>query len=69
MSTSGTHSPAAVVRSLRHYRTWERRMLAAPADHETRAGFETSGHSLRALMGTRCAREAADAAEHYLRQL
>jgi hypothetical protein len=58
---------AEVARQLRLYRAWERRTLAAPADHGIRHAFEESGRELRALMGRRCAREAADAAERYLR--
>ena len=58
---------AEVARQLRRYRAWERVMLAAPADRAVRATFEDSGHTLCALMGKRCAREAADAAERYLR--
>ncbi len=42
-------------------------MLAAPADHTVRATFEDAGYTLCVLMGKRCAREAADAAERYLR--
>lgn len=55
-----------VVRQLRRYRVWERLMLAAPGDRAMRAGFEESGATLCALMGTRCAREAAEAAERHL---
>ncbi|MDL5199378.1 DUF5133 domain-containing protein [Streptomyces sp. ALI-76-A] len=58
---------AEVARHLRRYRAWERMMLAAPADRRIRSTFEDSGHTLCALMGKRCAREAADAAERYLR--
>ncbi|MCT9084596.1 DUF5133 domain-containing protein [Streptomyces fulvoviolaceus] len=58
---------AEVARQLRRYRTWERLMLAAPSDRSARAAFEDSGYTLCVLMGKRCAREAADAAEHYLR--
>ncbi len=58
---------AEVARQLRRYRAWERRMLAAPADRRIRATFEDSGYTLCVLMGKRCAREAADAAERYLR--
>jgi hypothetical protein len=58
---------AEVARQLRRYRAWERRMLAAPADRRARATFEDSGYTLCVLMGKRCAREAADAAERYLR--
>ncbi|MET9255615.1 DUF5133 domain-containing protein [Streptomyces sp. NPDC048182] len=56
-----------VARQLRHYRAWERSMLASPADVAVRATFEDSGYTLCVLMGKRCAREAADAAERYLR--
>jgi len=42
-------------------------MLAAPADLTVRATFEDTGYTLCVLMGKRCAREAADAAERYLR--
>jgi len=56
-----------VARHLRRYRAWERRMLAAPADRRIRSTFEDSGYTLCVLMGKRCAREAADAAERYLR--
>ncbi|KOT95495.1 MULTISPECIES: DUF5133 domain-containing protein [Streptomyces] len=56
-----------VARKLRHYRAWERSMLASPADVTVRATFEDSGYTLCVLMGKRCAREAADAAERYLR--
>ncbi|MER6807404.1 MULTISPECIES: DUF5133 domain-containing protein [Streptomyces] len=58
---------AEVARQLRRYRAWERAMLAAPADRTVRATFEDSGYTLCVLMGKRCAREAADAAERYLR--
>ena len=58
---------AEVARQLRRYRAWERMMLASPADHAMRATFEDSGYTLCVLMGKRCAREAADAAERYLR--
>ncbi|MDT0609351.1 DUF5133 domain-containing protein [Streptomyces lancefieldiae] len=56
-----------VARQLRHYRAWERSMLASPTDVGVRATFEDSGYTLCVLMGKRCAREAADAAERYLR--
>ena len=56
-----------VARQLRRYRAWERMMLATPADRAVRATFEDSGYTLCVLMGKRCAREAADAAERYLR--
>ncbi|MCD7445542.1 DUF5133 domain-containing protein [Streptomyces lincolnensis] len=58
---------AEVARQLRRYRAWERMMLAAPTDHRIRATFEDSGYTLCVLMGKRCAREAANAAERYLR--
>ncbi|MEU6810057.1 DUF5133 domain-containing protein [Streptomyces sp. NPDC046831] len=56
-----------VARYLRRYRTWERAMLKSPDDRTVRATFEDSGYTLCVLMGKRCAREAADAAERYLR--
>ncbi|TXS46676.1 DUF5133 domain-containing protein [Streptomyces sp. uw30] len=58
---------AEVARQLRRYRAWERAMLAAPADLTVRTAFEDHGYTLCVLMGKRCAREAADAAERYLR--
>ncbi|MFE1314048.1 DUF5133 domain-containing protein [Streptomyces sp. NPDC058755] len=58
---------AEVARQLRRYRAWERVMLAKPHDRTVRATFEDSGYTLCVLMGKRCAREAADAAERYLR--
>lgn len=58
---------AEVARHLRQYRAWERAMLASPADRTVRATFEDSGYTLCVLMGKRCAREAADAAERFLR--
>lgn len=58
---------AEVARQLLRYRAWERAMLAAPSDHAVRATFEDSGYTLCVLMGKRCAREAAEAAERYLR--
>ncbi|MCH0564253.1 MULTISPECIES: DUF5133 domain-containing protein [unclassified Streptomyces] len=58
---------AEVSRHLQRYRAWERAMLAAPANRSVRATFEDSGYTLCVLMGKRCAREAADAAENYLR--
>jgi hypothetical protein len=56
-----------VARHLRRYRTWERAMLASPTDRAARDNFEDSGYTLCVLMGKRCAREAAEAAERYLR--
>ncbi|MFC9843636.1 DUF5133 domain-containing protein [Streptomyces sp. NPDC060223] len=58
---------AEVARHLERYRAWERLLLAAPADHTVRGNFENTGYTLCVLMGKRCAREAADAAEHYVR--
>lgn len=58
---------AEVARQLRRYRAWERVMLASPTDRAVRATFEDSGYTLCVLMGKRCAREAADAAERFLR--
>ncbi|WP_329142306.1 DUF5133 domain-containing protein [Streptomyces sp. NBC_00670] len=62
-----TPARAEVARHLERYREWERRMLAAPDDPEVRAGFEGMGQTLCTLMGKRCAREAAQAAERLLR--
>ncbi|MFF6999688.1 DUF5133 domain-containing protein [Streptomyces sp. NPDC008313] len=56
-----------VARHLERYRAWERLMLAAPTDHAVRGKFENTAYTLCVLMGKRCAREAADAAERYLR--
>lgn len=42
-------------------------MLASPADRTVRATFEDAGYTLCVLLGKRCAREAAEAAERYLR--
>ena len=58
---------AEVARQLRRYRVWERVMLASPGDRTARATFEDSGYTLCVLMGKRCAREASEAAERYLR--
>ncbi|MER6089622.1 DUF5133 domain-containing protein [Streptomyces bluensis] len=58
---------AEVARHLERYRAWERVMLAAPADRTARGNFEDAGYTLCVLMGKRCAREAVDAAELYLR--
>jgi len=57
---------AEVARHLERYRAWERLMLAAPDNHAVRGNFENTGYTLCVLMGKRCAREAADAAERYL---
>ncbi|KPI12335.1 hypothetical protein OK074_8945 [Actinobacteria bacterium OK074] len=56
-----------VARHLERYRAWERRMLAAPDDSSVRGTFENTGYTLCVLMGKRCAREAAEAAECFLR--
>jgi hypothetical protein len=58
---------AEVARHLEQYRAWERLLLVAPADHVVRGNFENSGYTLCVRMGKRCAREAVDAAEQYLR--
>ena len=58
---------AEVARQLRRYRAWERVMLASPGDRTVRATFEDSGYTLCVLMGERCAREAAQSAERFLR--
>ena len=58
---------AEVARHLRQYRAWERATLASPADRAVRAAFEDAGYTLCVLMGKRCAREAAEAAERFLR--
>ncbi|MFG2500639.1 DUF5133 domain-containing protein [Streptomyces sp. NPDC048441] len=58
---------AEVARHLRHYRAWERLLLAHPADHTVRMRFEDTAYTLCVLMGECKARAAADAAEHYLR--
>ncbi|MFF1453837.1 DUF5133 domain-containing protein [Streptomyces sp. NPDC058274] len=57
---------AEVARHLERYRAWERLLLAAPADGAVRGKFENTAYTLCVLMGERCAREAADAAERYL---
>ncbi|MGW1162382.1 DUF5133 domain-containing protein [Streptomyces sp. NPDC002519] len=57
---------AEVARHLEQYRAWERLMLAFPDNRAVRGNFEDTGHTLCALMGKRCAREAVDAAEQYL---
>lgn len=62
-----TPARAEVARHLERYREWERRMLVAPDDLEVRAGFEGTAQNLCTLMGKRCAREAAQAAERLLR--
>ncbi|MEW2404051.1 DUF5133 domain-containing protein [Streptomyces sp. NPDC046862] len=58
---------AEVARHLERYRAWERVMLATPTDRTARGNFEDSGYTLCVLMGKRCAREAVEAAERYLR--
>ncbi|MFD1659281.1 DUF5133 domain-containing protein [Streptomyces caeni] len=57
---------AEVARRLEQYRAWERLMLVSPDNRAVRGTFESAGYTLCALMGKRCAREAADAAELYL---
>ncbi|MFD5080993.1 DUF5133 domain-containing protein [Streptomyces sp. NPDC058371] len=57
---------AEVARHLERYRAWERLLLAAPADDTVRGKFENTAYTLCVLMGERCAREAAVAAERYL---
>ncbi|MFD6436164.1 DUF5133 domain-containing protein [Streptomyces venezuelae] len=56
-----------VARHLRQYRAWERLLLAHPADRSVRMRFEDTAYTLCVLMGECKAREAADAAEQYLR--
>ncbi|MFI7316509.1 DUF5133 domain-containing protein [Streptomyces venezuelae] len=56
-----------VARHLRQYRAWERQLLAHPADRSVRMHFEDTAYTLCVLMGECKAREAADAAEQYLR--
>ncbi|MEV7194097.1 DUF5133 domain-containing protein [Streptomyces sp. NPDC093510] len=58
---------AEVARHLRQYRSWERKLLAHPADHTVRMRFEDTAYTLCVLMGESKARMAADAAELYLR--
>ncbi|MFJ2610372.1 DUF5133 domain-containing protein [Streptomyces sp. NPDC091279] len=58
---------AEVARHVRRYRAWERLTLASPGDLTVRSAFEDAGYTLCVLMGERCAREAADAADRYLR--
>ncbi|MGW1144390.1 DUF5133 domain-containing protein [Streptomyces sp. LE64] len=52
---------------LRRYRAWERLMLANPSNGTVRGRFEDTAYTLCVLMGRRSAREAALAAERYLR--
>jgi hypothetical protein len=56
-----------VARHLERYRAWERLMLAIPDNPAVRGHFENTGYTLCVLMGQRCAREAAAAAEYFLR--
>ncbi|MCX3061515.1 DUF5133 domain-containing protein, partial [Streptomyces beihaiensis] len=56
-----------VARQLARYRAWERTLLMAPADRAARENFEDCGYTLCVLMGKRCARVAAAAAERYVR--
>ncbi|MFD7781259.1 DUF5133 domain-containing protein [Streptomyces sp. NPDC059753] len=58
---------AAVARQLTSYRAWEHRLLAVPADLRARERFEDAAYTLCVLTATRCGREAADAAENYMR--
>ncbi|MEV0259333.1 DUF5133 domain-containing protein [Streptomyces sp. NPDC050732] len=58
---------AEVARHLRQYRSWERRLLAHPADLAVRMRFEDTAYTLCVLMGESKARVAADAAELFLR--
>ncbi|MGW5255343.1 DUF5133 domain-containing protein [Streptomyces sp. NPDC004012] len=58
---------AEVARHLEQYRAWERLMLASPDNRAVRGSFENTGYTLCVLMGKRCAREAVDAAELYLK--
>ncbi|MEU6096891.1 DUF5133 domain-containing protein [Streptomyces sp. NPDC047079] len=58
---------AEVARHLEQYRAWERLMLASPDNRAVRGNFENTGYTLCVLMGKRCAREAVDAAELYLK--
>ncbi|MEK0099869.1 DUF5133 domain-containing protein [Streptomyces sp. A475] len=55
-----------VARHLQFYRTWERRLRTTPTDHQARKCFEDAAYTLCVLLGQRCGREAADAAEEYL---
>lgn len=56
-----------VARRLESYRIWERQLLATPTDSMARKGYEDAAYTLCALMRKRCGREAAGAAESYLR--
>ncbi|MFB8000349.1 DUF5133 domain-containing protein [Streptomyces sp. NPDC056002] len=56
-----------VARHLESYRKWERQLLAAPTDRRARERFEDAAYTLCVLMGERCGREAAHAAESCLR--
>ncbi|WP_415952833.1 DUF5133 domain-containing protein [Streptomyces sp. KLOTTS4A1] len=57
-----------VARQLARFRIWERTVRAAPADRVARRNFEDCGYTLCILMGERSARDAADAAERYVRR-
>ncbi|MEV8022200.1 maltotransferase domain-containing protein [Streptomyces sp. NPDC086554] len=57
---------AEVARHLNQYRSWERLLLAGPADLGVRKHFENTAYTLCVLMGERTARLAAEAAERYL---
>ncbi|MET9496255.1 DUF5133 domain-containing protein [Streptomyces sp. NPDC006552] len=52
---------------LKHYRWWQSRFLASPADARIRARFARSVEVLCAATGERCGREAASTAERRLR--
>ncbi|QIB48643.1 DUF5133 domain-containing protein [Streptomyces aureoverticillatus] len=58
---------AEVARQLDQYRSWERLLVADPADRAVRTHFENTAYTLCVLMGESTARAAADAAERYLR--
>jgi hypothetical protein len=62
-----TPARTEVARHLARYRESERLMLVSPQNPAARGDFENTGRTLRDLMGARCAREAAEAAERYLR--
>ncbi|WP_353946635.1 DUF5133 domain-containing protein [Streptomyces sp. HUAS MG91] len=62
-----SHSDVDIGPSLRRYRRWQRRFLAAPADAAVRARFGLAVAALCAVTGERCGREAAATAERRLR--
>ncbi|MFG2143078.1 DUF5133 domain-containing protein [Streptomyces sp. NPDC048696] len=57
-----------LARLLFHYRAQERSVLANPHEPNLRGRFEDTAYTLCVLMGERTAREAAAAAERYLRE-